>query len=61
MSVCACAHSQVAMRGSTERARDEGGGLNEREGCNGQGGGEGDAHAWEEEKGIEREEDLTGV
>lgn len=37
------------------------GGLNEREGCNGQGGGEGDAHAWEEEKGTEREGDLTGV
>lgn len=36
-------------------------GVNERDGYNGQGGGEGDVHAWEEEKGIEREGDLTGV
>lgn len=37
--------------------------VNEREGRNGQGGGggEGDVHAWEEEKGIERDGDLTDV
>lgn len=35
--------------------------VNEREGRNGQGGGEGDVHAWEEEKGIEGDGDLTDV
>lgn len=57
---CACAHSQVATSGGhRERARDEGGIIDEREGCNGQGaGGRGDVHAWEEEKGIERDGQL---
>lgn len=63
-----CARDQVASkRGGSERAK----GGSKRDGRNGQegegegggsgGGGrrEGDVHAWEEEKGIER--DLPGV
>lgn len=63
-----CARDRVASkRGGSERVK----GGSEQDGRNGQGGGgdgsegcgggrrEGDVHAWEEEKGIER--DLPGV
>jgi len=55
---CACAHSQVAMRGGPERARDEGRSTSERDVMVRE--EERDVHAWEEEKGIEGEGESNG-
>lgn len=61
--VCVCVRVRTVRlaRVGVPWGRETKGEVNEREGCNGQGGGEDDVHAWEEEKGIEREGDLTGV